>query len=140
MFCTPVCNLDGMLFFARYLSDEAHNAWIKCFTSRPKEKKKALVLLRNFLSFGLERFLSGLWNLWFEKTGEQKMNIEDIEITPEAVMRMGALWGDSYLAGLDAEERLAGLSKEELLARLSKEDLLAGLPVEEIERYLQKRK
>jgi hypothetical protein len=129
-----------MLIILNDLSDEAHNAWIKCFASRPKEKKKALVLLRNFLSFGLERFLSGLWNLWFEKLGEQKMNIEDIEITPEAVMRIGALWGDSYLAGLNTEERLAGLNTEERLSGLNAEDLLARLSIEEIERYLQKRK
>jgi hypothetical protein len=157
-----------ILIVLNELRDEPHNAWIKCFASRPKERMKAFLLLKikrlNSISLGVEYFLSGLWKLWSGKIGEREMNIE---MTPEEVMEMGEFWGDSFLsllevddilpyfdssqivAKLSTEERLAGLNKKDFLAKLNTEerlsglnteDLLARLSIEEIERYLQKRK
>jgi hypothetical protein len=102
------------------LSDEPHNAYIKCFASRMKEKKAAFRMLKrqNTGSFSLKLLwlLQGLWNHWFSKGGDPMKH----ELTPEQVIEMGKMWGDVYLSTLNPEERLRGLGPEELLKALLK--------------------
>ncbi len=120
------------------LPNEPHNAYIRCFASRMKEKQEAFRLLKekNLTSFS-EKFLwfiQGLWNHWFYMGGDDMK----YELTPEQVMEIGKMWGDIYLSAIPVEKRLAGLKPEDRLAGLKAEDRLAGLSVKEIEDYLRK--
>ncbi len=85
----------------------------------------------------------------------------NIQLSPEDLMDMADIWGDSLLhifppekllsrltiqerlAGLEPEERLAGLEPEERLAGLEPEEWLDGLTAEDlakIEAYLLQQK
>ena len=69
------------------------------------------------------------------------MEMLDIELTPERVIKMGETFGTAWLNTLPLEKRLAGLQPEERLAGLEPEERLAGLTpeeIKEIERYLEK--
>ena len=113
------------------LSNEAHNAFFKCFASRKQEKLRAFNTLKNaylgFMTEKLKWFLAGLWEYWFEAE-EQDMTTE---LTTEQLIEMGKMWGEFYLSNLPAEKRLAGLTPK---------DRLAGLKLEEIEEYLHQLK
>ncbi len=68
------------------LSNEPHNAFVKCFASHLQEKEKAFNLLdkmdSNLLPKPLRWFIEGLKGLWFTlKKGEDKM----VELTPEQI-------------------------------------------------------
>ncbi len=120
---------QAILIVLNELSDEPHNAWLKCFASRYQEKRKAFALLDKMESKKLNLFLSGLRKHWFEEKKEYKMNTE---LTPESLIEMGKSWGEFYLSHLNAEERLAGLDAEERLAGLGTKERLAGLKTREI--------
>ena len=113
------------------LSKDSHNAFIKCFASRKKEKKAAFVALKKFgidsLQQPLQWFIAGLWESWFAIGG----NHMEKELTPERVMEIGKMWGEWYLRGLSPEQRLAGLKPKERLAGLKPEQRLAGLKPED---------
>jgi hypothetical protein len=111
------------------LSNEPHNAWIKCFASKKKAKQQALEHLKTLsltsLNDELKYFVSGLRELWsiLLKGGiKMKMNF-----TPEQVTEFGKELGDVWLAALTPSERLAGLTPHERLAGLKPSELLAGL-------------
>jgi hypothetical protein len=118
------------------LSDQPYNAYFKCFASRKSEKKAAFRLLKHqnidMFSMKLYWFIQGLWNQWFPKGGYSM----EQELTPERVMEIGKMWGDTYLSLLSPEERLAGLKLEERLAGLKLEERLAGFSIKEITEYL----
>ena len=122
-----------ILIVLNELSNEPHNAWIKCFASRRLEKKKAFEVIKtmslNLLSSRLEEFLLVLSQHWFSDRGEFDMGVE---LTVEKVVEMGKFWGQSYLSSLNPEERLAGLGAEERLAGLGAEERLTGLAEKEI--------
>lgn len=122
------------------LSDEPHNAYIKCFASRMKEKKAAFKILKKLdadsVSHRLIWLIQGLLKHWISKGGVLMQQ----ELTPEQVMEEGKLWGDFILKHISIEERLKGLSPEEILKGLSPEERLKGLSVQEIEAYLRKLK
>ena len=113
------------------LSDELHNAYIKCFASRLKEKKSAFEALarKGFSTFslGLQWVVEGLLHYWFGMQGEAM----EIELTPEKVMKLGKKWQKLVLSGLKPEERLMGLGPEERLMGLGIEERLMGLEPEE---------
>ncbi|MDM8541296.1 hypothetical protein QUF90_09425 [Desulfococcaceae bacterium HSG9] len=113
------------------LSDEPHNAYIKCFASRMQVKKAAFKILDDLnigsVSHRLVWFLQGLLKYWFSKGGVLMQQ----ELTPEQVMEDGKLWGDFFLKNISVEERLKGLKPEERLK---------GMSVQEIEAYLRKLK
>jgi len=117
------------------LPNEPHNAWVKCFASQQKEKRKAFNLLKqlNIQAFTseLEWFLAGLWQYWFSTKGD-KMNQAHLELTPEQVTEMGKFWWPLFQSKLSVEERLAGLSPAEVLGRLKPEERLVGLKPEEV--------
>ncbi len=132
------------------LTDEPHNAFVKCFASRKKEKTAAFGALAR-AGFGTLRsqvqwLMQGLLRYWFSEKGE---HMETRELTPDKVMEMGKMWADLILSGLPAEERLRGLGPEEVLSRykpeerlrgLGPEERLRGLTEEEIKNYLLKLK
>jgi len=105
------------------LPDKQHNAYIKCFASHMRVKKKAFdTLMHSPLKGATHRlrwFLTGLREFWFTLKGA-KMRIE---LTPEQLTEMGEMWGDSYFSSLTVEERLAGLNPQERLAGLNPQQL-----------------
>ncbi len=136
------------------LSAAEHNAYIKCFASRKKEKQRAFNALQteqqSTWSPNIYWLLLNLWRHWFKpQEGESDMTIQ---LSPEDMKEMADMWGDSLLAilppeklltRLTPEERLAGLDPEERLAGLDPEERLAGLTPEDlakIEAYLLQQK
>jgi hypothetical protein len=79
------------------LSNEPHNAFVKCFASRQKEKQKAFNTLTrlglNSFTTQFQWFIAGLKTLLFSTKGEKLK----MEITPEDVMEMGKEWGEVFL-------------------------------------------
>ncbi len=120
------------------LSNDSHNAWIKCFASHRLEKQKAFKVIKTgglkLMPLDLDRFLLGLWRHWFNDEGEFKMSTE---LTSEKVMEMGKFWGESYLSLLNPKERLAGLNAKERVDGLNVKERMTGLSIEELETYLQ---
>jgi hypothetical protein len=95
------------------LSDEPHNAYVKCFARRQRAQLQALARLKQMgmverFSTRLSRFLSGLWTQWFVR-GAEKM---DIAPTPEQILQFGDIWGGIYLSHLTPEERVMGLKPQ----------------------------
>ncbi len=112
------------------LSDELHNAFVKCFASHKKNKRSAFETLAGYDLKNFQQqtqwFIQGLWDHWFTEKGDI---MKPDEITPETIKEMGKMWGDFILSSLPPEDRLKGLKTE---------DLLRGLKPEEIEAYLLK--
>ena len=80
------------------LSGEKHNAFIKCFASKKKEKELAFNKLKEIgltnLTLKLQWMFNGLIQLLSTHLkGERKMQFE---LTPEHVMEIGKLWGDAF--------------------------------------------
>ncbi len=127
------------------LSNEPHNAFVKCFASHRQEKQEAFQVLENqvynSLNMNLKYFLDGLKGIWFTLKKGDDMNLE---LTPELITAWGEKWGKSYLAHLKPEERLVGLkpreilaglkpdAKQEILYQFKPEERLVGLKPEEI--------
>jgi len=149
------------------LSDEIHNAFVKCFASRRKVKISAFKMLESYQLSSFNRqltlLLNGLMHLWFGTKGDDMKQ----ELTPEKVMKIGKMFRKTVLSGLSEdeilsvfnkekllkkftpeerltglkpEERLTGLKPEERLTGLKPEERLTGLSVKEIEDYLKKKK
>jgi len=132
-----------MLLCLNEISDEEHNAWIKCFASRKNEKQSAFGRMKlkgwSSLSARMARLMGGLLNIWFKKGAD----IMKLELTPEAVEELGREWKDviisslrpedidKILSGLKPEKRLEGLRPEERLSGLRPEERLSGLRPEE---------
>lgn len=119
---------DIPLLALNQLRDVPHNAYMKCFASRQREKAAAFALLGDRdkvkLSPRLGEFLMGLRTYWF--TGGTKMDTVDV-ITPESIMALGQKMGQAYLASLTVEDVLARFKPEERLRGLKPEERLAGL-------------
>jgi hypothetical protein len=109
------------------LSDEPHNAWVKCFASHKLEKKKAFEILKgatsSSLSVMLERVLAGLWQFWFVQKGDDMKST----LTEEQLKQMNEMWGETFLSRLTVEDMLERFSREEILAHLTPAERLAGL-------------
>ena len=125
------------------LSNEPHNAYIKCFASHSQEKEIAFNVLENqaynSLTTKLTNFIDGLKGIWFTLPKGEDMNLE---LTPELLTAWGEKWGESYLSHLKPEQRLAGLKPEERLAGLNPKEILAALKTEQLdvlETYLKQR-
>ncbi len=113
------------------LSNEPHNAWIKCFASKKKVKEETLKQLKtlDLISDELTDFIGGLRAIWsIFSTGGTKMKMN---FTPEQVAEFGRDLGDIWLAGLAPSKRLAGLAPSERLAGLAPSERLAGLALHE---------
>lgn len=120
-----------ILIVLNELSDEAHNAWIKCFASQKQQKRKSFEVLKTkgmrFISRSMEYFLSGLWGHWFNHMGEFDMR----ELTAEQLIEMGKFWGESYLSTLSPKERLMGMDEKEILSEVDHQKILANLDAKE---------
>ena len=89
------------------LSDEPHNAFVKCFASRQPEKQKAFSAIKaigsskysNDLIFAMQ----GLFNILFKQSKEE-MPME--MMSPEKVMELGRQCSDLFLSNLSIDERL----------------------------------
>ncbi len=114
------------------LSDEPHNAFIKCFASHRQEKEKAFQVLEkyayNSLTTHLKSYLNGLKGIWFTLPKGEDMNLD---LTPELITAWGEKWGKSYLAHLKPEEILSNFKPEEILSHFKPEERLIGLKPEE---------
>lgn len=119
------------LLILNNLSNKPHNAFIKCFASRIREKDAAFGTLQEqnvaLLSDKLIRIFKSLWELWFLK-GDVFM---EQELTRESLIEKGKKWGDLYLASLPPEERLKGLGPEDVLKNFRPEDVLKNFRPEE---------
>ena len=84
------------------LRDEPHNALVKAFASRSKEKAKAFRLLRRFwkLSAELLLLLKILQAVWALPEGATMSEI----LTPERVLELGQEWKRLLLSDLPPEE------------------------------------
>ncbi|MEE4355174.1 MAG: hypothetical protein V2I97_01825 [Desulfococcaceae bacterium] len=115
------------------LSDEPHNAFVKCFASRKKEKLAAFDALKRqgfkMLRAQIQWLVEGLLYFWFSEKGEY---METLELTPEKVIEMGKKWADLILSGLSTEDRLKGLEPEEVLSRYKPEEVLSRYRPEEV--------
>ncbi len=136
---TPVFE-QILLLSLNELSNEPHNAWIKCFASKKKVKEETLKHLKTLglCSDELTCLIGGLKKIWsiFSK-GESKMKMN---FTPEEVTEFGRDLGEFWLAGLTPSERLAGLKPSERLVGLKPSELLACIKPAEIEDYLNQLK
>jgi len=125
---TPVFE-KVLLLSLNDLSNEPHNAWIKCFASKKKVKQQAIEQLKTLdlisLTEELTWFIGGLKKIWsiFSKGGS-KMKMK---YTPEEVTEFGKDLGDVFLASLTPQEKLAGLTPQERVAGLKPSEMLAGL-------------
>ncbi len=129
-------NRHIVLLSLNELSNEPHNAFVKCFASHRQEKQHAFEVLEtqnyNSLTTNLKCFLDGLKGLWFTLKKGDDMNME---LTPELISKWGEQWGKSYMANLKPEEIFAGLKpedKQEMLYQFKPEERLVGLKPEEI--------
>jgi hypothetical protein len=115
-----VCSLITLIILNE-LSDEQHNAFVKCFASKKIEKEKAFSVLRSIdfssYSIDLTDALRGLFNILF---GQTKEGVTMEMMSPEKVMELGRKFSGLFLSNLSTEERL-GLVKD--------------IPVRVIERY-----
>ncbi len=122
-----------ILLLLNPLADEPHNAFLKCFASRPAEKRKAFTTLVGswvgILTDKLGDLIAGLQKCWHSLIGEELMKQA---LTPEKVMEIGAKWLKAQLAQLPAEERLKGLKPAERLKGLKPAERLKGLTPEEV--------
>ena len=116
------------------LTDEPHNLFVKCFSSRKKEKERAFKRLlksgKDTIYSGLYHLIAGLWSLCVKDI--EKESVMEIELTPEKVMEMGKMWEELFLRHVPVERKLAGLNAKEILAGLKPKERLAGLNAKEI--------
>jgi len=123
-----ICD-DILLLSLNDLSNESHNAWIKCFASKKKVKEQAVEQLKTLGLISITEevtwLIGGLKKLWsiFSKGGS-KMKMT---FTPEEVTEFGRDLGDVWLARLKPSERLAGLTPQERVAGLKPSERVAGL-------------
>ncbi|MCP4109367.1 MAG: hypothetical protein GY749_28230 [Desulfobacteraceae bacterium] len=113
------------------LSDEMHNAFIKCFASRKKAKKSAFETLtrHGLFSFGrqFKLVMDALMHFWFSMKGDDMKE----ELTFEKATEIGKLLEKSVLSSLSPKERLKGLKPEERMKGLKPEERMKGLKPEE---------
>ncbi|QTA90973.1 hypothetical protein [Desulfonema magnum] len=113
------------------LSDETHNAFVKCFASRKTSKVSAFKTLeRHGISLFGSRFMwfvKGLMQFWLGMEGDDMKE----ELTPEKVMEIGKMFGKIALSGLSEDEILSVCDREKLVRKLTIEERLAGLKPKE---------
>ena len=114
------------------LSDEPHNAFLKCFSSRRIERRKAFTTIKHSWSFKISmagtRLISGLRRLLMEKAVEDP---EVVGYTPEYVMQLGQEWIEAAIDAMPVEEVLQRFKPEERLAGMRPEEVLKHFKLEE---------
>jgi hypothetical protein len=109
------------------LSHAPHNAWVKCFASQLKEKRKAFTILQQLVTtWKLPRrlifFIDALRALWFPCLfgGIMKSKLIDEDLTD-----VGPHWKQIVLQALTIEDMLAYFPPKDVLAKFKPADLLA---------------
>ena len=87
------------------LSDESHNAPLKCFASRREEQEKAFATIKASglfkISDSFSQITAGLWRLIMRNA----LNNPEMEgVTPEYVMQLGKEWFESMVEATPDEE------------------------------------
>jgi hypothetical protein len=123
------------------LSNEPHNAFVKCFASRRTAKGAAFGILEQvkFISRTgrLWTLISGLRAYWFGAKGAERMS-EQV-LTPEIVLEMGEWVRKTVISHMTIEELLAERDPQEVQQALARgevgepwrSELLSGFTVEE---------
>jgi len=126
----PMVDRVGLLVL-NDLRNEPHNAYVKCFASRPKAKEVAFKTLEKIERFPIDllSFITGLHQLVLPKGEKEMLNIE---ITAQDVMEFGKGWRAMLLANTTLEERLLGFSPEEVLSCYKPEEVLSRYKPEEV--------
>jgi hypothetical protein len=93
------------LLLLNELSDESHNAPLKCFASRHEEQKKAFATIKASglfkISDSFSQITTGLWRLIMRNA----LNNPEMEgVTPEYVMQLGKEWFESMVEATPDEE------------------------------------
>ncbi len=113
------------------LRDVPHNAFVKCFASRPIEKKKAFQALAKMgwliLTNSLWMFLAGLRRAMLGK-GDEEMKV----ITPDDVMALGKRMQEALLESMTTEEILSRFTTNEILSRYAPEEVLSQYTPKEV--------
>ena len=109
------------------LSDEAHNAFVKAFASRPAQKAKALATIRQQtdLSDELLGYFEVLRTLWSLPEGAAMNEV----LTPERVLEIGREWKRIFIQHATPDEL------EEMLSPESKQKFIE----QEVERSIEQR-
>ncbi len=119
------------------LANTPHNAYIKCFASRKKERVTAFNIFHRMppdsFSSAFKQFMAGLYGIWF--TGGDNM---DLEITPEHVEEMGRIFGEHLLSSMPLEKKMKGIKPKEILSMYKPEEILSIFEPEELQRFLDK--
>ncbi|RKZ93234.1 MAG: hypothetical protein DRR19_01795 [Candidatus Parabeggiatoa sp. nov. 1] len=145
---------DIPLLVLNELPPTPHNAWIKCFASRQKEKQNAFDALRQEaepMTTELAYFLNFLQYLMRE-VSDMKANEIGTDFKQQ-MLELENRWKEWYFSQKSTAERLAGLDPKEVVGyfdpkevvnQLSIKQRLMGLSIEDIEVHLtqlkQKRK
>jgi hypothetical protein len=119
------------------LSHEPHNAWIRCFASRKKERDQALIQARKLLNTrGLRNWSQALYlaigYLYVKFFGRSFMDVSNASYTPEEMQVMNEKWGPGYLQFFSLDELLAKFDMEEVLEHLDSEIVLNHLDSETV--------
>ncbi len=127
------------------LSSAEHNAFIKCFASRKREKQHSFGTLhdKNLQNWAPDIYwlIFNLWRHWFNpEEGENDMNIQ---VSHKNFEKMVDMWGDKFLDIMPPEDVLAHYTSKERVAGLALKERLTGLTSDdlaEIEAYLLQQK
>ncbi|KOR28109.1 hypothetical protein TI05_17570, partial [Achromatium sp. WMS3] len=115
-----------------------HNAPLKCFATKRKERDAAFATMNSsgleHLSTSTEKLVNGLRRIFMSHT----LQVE--ELTPDRVMELGQELMDAVLKYAPLEKILSYHKPDEILNQYQPEQRLAGLTKEQIEAYLKKAK
>ena len=107
------------------LTPTAHNAPLKCFASRDKERKSAFAVLANSgfanLSAGIEQLVLGLRRVFMPNV------LPANDLTPELVMAIGQELIDAVMNAAPLNEILKRHKPDEVLSHYNEEQILAYL-------------
>jgi hypothetical protein len=126
-----------LLLSLNELSNAPHNAFVKCFASKLRAKRKAFEVLWDLMStWGLSTpltwLLNLLWRDWFPSPAGGNMKDEALE--PINFAELHPDWKRLYLSSLPK------LPLADVLAQFQPEDVLAQFNPKDIENYLTRLK
>lgn len=114
------------------LDNQLHNAFLKLFATRKKERQQSLDIFGkiglDIVSRSVAWFIKGLIAQWADLQG---VDIMQAEITAEYLIDLGKRLEDFAISQSPPEKRLEGLTPEQRLEGLTHEQRLAGLSHEQ---------
>ncbi|SLM27494.1 hypothetical protein MTBBW1_1020018 [Desulfamplus magnetovallimortis] len=110
------------------LSDAPHNDFVKCFSSRKRQRwhafKRIIESGRQRISIAFLYFISGIIKL-MNRREKESFIMEQQEITPDVVMEIGKELYEAMLDGLSLDDFMERFSAEEVLSRYEPEEVLS---------------